>query len=220
METARTVEQVRPGTEPISAPFRNWELAAYLDDPERIAPQFEKDQFVAGDQIVVDSDLFAKERFTGTESSPFAIDIHVPQRRGRFQVISFVPSATGAIQTASVAGSNEARAGDPTPMLDRRVATAWTIGKAKAGSGNAARIRFKIDSGAGCDALFLYSADRQLSDDLKIVAKESGQRRKLQNDKIHDFFGLLKIDLASFKPDEVSVKIGRAAGSFRERSVV
>jgi hypothetical protein len=203
LETARAVELVSPDESTVFAPFRGWQLSVYLGNPKRIVPAFDREQFVSGYQTVVDSNFRRKEKFIGADYSPSAVDIRVPQRRGGFQMISFVPRPTSGLSDVRLDGT---RPDDLSLMMDGQTATRWSAGESQSKLKKPVTLEFSIDQDKGCDRLFLFAADGDLPQRFAIAAIKDGQTRKLDKDAIRRIDDLLILDLAGIGPERVVLK--------------
>lgn len=78
-----------PGTT-VHAPFRSQHLKLYLDPAYPLAGDFDAASFSAGRQVHVDG-TFGRKLFDPHEYSDRGVTVQIPQRRGGYQAIAFVP---------------------------------------------------------------------------------------------------------------------------------
>lgn len=90
-EVAQIVDSIDLENKSIYAPFRSNQLKVYLGDDINFINEFNVADFINGNLIVVDSNFRSSERFSGGLYTELSRDIHIPQRRGAFQVVSYVP---------------------------------------------------------------------------------------------------------------------------------
>ena len=206
LETAQAI-QLTSNTFSIHAPFRTWQLATYLDDRFDFDEEFDVKKFGEGDQIMVDSDFRAPDRFKGTDFHPGAVDMKVPQRRGGYQVVSFVPQPSGALFATRVKGTNSA---DARYMLDGQSKTRWTTGSPQMKLKKPQKIEFDITPTVPCDRFFVYGDNGDIPQNASVFVTKDGKRRVVPSDSISWFEDLVVVDLRDTKPDRITIK-ARAA---------
>lgn len=90
-EVAQKINRIELDNKSIYAPFRSNQLEVYLEGDVDFTNEFSVTDFKNGDLVVVDSNFRSDQRFSGDSYTELSVDMLIPQRRGGYQVISFVP---------------------------------------------------------------------------------------------------------------------------------
>jgi hypothetical protein len=188
-ETAHAVDLAAPPEAPVFVTFRGHLLALYLRDPARIVEAFDAERFRRGELVVVDSDFRAKDRFSGTDYAPGAVDVIVPQVRGNRQVVSFVPPESEAF-SVTVAGSRPdgvERLGDGDPR------TGWVARRTKSDR----PVVLTVAPEGACARLLVLAGRGMLPDDITVRVDPDGTPRTLDGDRVGRAGNLLVVDVGT-----------------------
>jgi hypothetical protein len=114
MGAARYIEKTFPEGMEVHASFRGYFLRAYLDESYPTAGELNSEKFVSGSQVVVDSNFKAKRRFDPKQLAPAAVAVRIPQRRGEFMSVCFVPPSESFVESVHTADGRDVteQAGD------------------------------------------------------------------------------------------------------------
>lgn len=204
MEVARIIERTLPDTVPIYANFSSNFLEAYLDDRYELADHFDKAEFLSGRQIIVDSEHFKApdQRFNVTTISNIAAQIAVPQIRGAFQRISFMPASreTYIERIHTDDGSDGVK-----NIFDRIGNTRWTTGRAQSKLPGPLTLEINLKTGQRYRSLVLVSHNNDLPASFDVYIQSGNAIDKLAESDIYKggdsmivFLGDRKIDTIKF----------------------
>lgn len=179
-EAAKVVEAIVPPDLPVHVTFRSGQFAVYLYDPARVVDTFDAEAFRRGDLVVVDGNFLEEVRFTGVDHAAGAIDVLVPQRRGRHQVVSLVPRR--APVSVHTHGSEVL---EPTALGDGDPETVWTSPTARA---------MTLIPDEACDRIVLLGAGPEFADHVNIRIGPRGSRKDASS-RVFRLHRLVVIDL-------------------------
>lgn len=199
-ETAEAVEFLKPDEATIYAPYRTWQFAVHLRDSDWPVEEFDADEFRRGHQIVVNSNKRTKRGFYGTDFSPYAVELRVPQSRGRDQTIWFVPEGPNGISSVAIDGTETT---DYGPMLDKSSDTMWSTDETQATLTAPVDMRFVVDPDIGCDRLFILTEPREWVARFDIAVIGSEGTREIADEFIRVLDSLVVADIPDVSATEV-----------------
>ncbi len=186
-EAAHAVDLAAPAEAPVFVTLRGHLLALYLRDPARVVDAFDAERFRRGALVVVDSDFRAKDRFSGTDHAPGAVDAIVPQVRGRRQIVSFVPPASEAF-AVTVTG---ARADGLERLHDGDSRTGWVARRTKSGR----PVVLDVAPEGTCARLLVLAGRGMLPDGIAVGVERNGALQALDGDRVGRAGSLLVVDI-------------------------
>lgn len=181
--TAEFIENTLPVDMRIAASFRGHFLDMYLSDDYERVKDFSDAAFLQGKEAIVDSDIFKKrsERFIAKDVSTIAAEIHVTQRRGGYQTISFMPNSPDShVQEISINGEQCVC----DEMFDRNNDTRWTTDKPQSNIPADLSLRFTLIPGREYKSLVMISKNGELPLDYSVYAIKGETKNKVDSDKI------------------------------------
>lgn len=196
-EAAAIVDAIAPSLTPVHATFRPVQLAVYLDGSQRIVETFDEAAFRRGDLVVVDGSFREPKRFAGAEHAPGALDVLVPQRRGKWQVVSYVPESVPlAVQAAG------AEADAVGTVADGDVRSGW---RGRPGTA------LTLAPQAACDRLILLGTRGGFADTIDVRLGKARDNPPLA-DRIFRFDRLAVVNLHGLAAASIDVAPRRSDG--------
>jgi hypothetical protein len=188
-EAAHAVDLAAPPEAPVFVTLRGHLLALYLRDPARVVDAFDAERFRRGELVVVDSDFRTKDRFSGADYAPGAVDVIVPQVRGNRQVVSFVPPESEAF-SAAVTG---ARGGGLERLGDGDPRTGWVARRTKSDR----PVVLTVAPEGACARLLVLAGRGMLPDDIEVRVDREGTLEALATDDVGRAGSLLVVDVGA-----------------------
>jgi len=201
---AEFIEFTLPVDMTIAASFRAHYLDMYLSDDYKIVEDISDLDFLQGSEAIVDGDFLKKdsERFNAADFSPIAAVIQIPQRRGGYQSVAFMPSSTGSyLQEIYIDGIQCAC----REMTDRNNDTRWTTGKSESNSVTDLSLQFKLEPNRKYKSFVMISRNGNLPMNYSVFALKGGIETKLDSDSIYSQGDQLIINLANHSLDALEL---------------
>lgn len=199
MQVAQAIEKTVPKNKPIYCNFRPHFLDVYLDKG-RNRSDWNGQDFAKGELVHVDSDKDRDTAFDPSKYSDNAVSFRIPQRRGGFQQISFVPAwESNIVNFSSETGPA------PGQAIDGDVRTRWTTNISQSELDDPVKTVFELNENNKYRSLIIYAKNNDIPQNHDIlIIDATGEKRKL-NDLVILYPDIMVIELPDISLQKVII---------------
>lgn len=199
MQVSQMIEKTIPKNRLIYCNFRPHFLDVYLNEG-RNRSDWNEQGFAKGELVHVDSDMRRDKAFEPSKYSGNAVSFRIPQRRGGFQQISFVPAWESNIDNfTSEAGHT------PEQAIDGDTKTRWTTNILQSELDNSVKAVFELNEKNKYRSLVVYAKNNDIPQKHDISIIDGGGEKRELNGLVSLYPDIMVIELPDISLQKVII---------------